>query len=88
MGSDMTNVPSPKDRDNVDQDQFLTVLSREDALARFDAALFPLMVPSEQNRTVRIVAHGWPSANSSRRWARCWTSGSVDRRSWSSSSWR
>jgi len=30
-----------------DQDQFLTVLSREDALARFEAALFPRPLPRE-----------------------------------------
>jgi molybdenum cofactor synthesis domain-containing protein len=48
MGSDMTNVPVPKDRDGVDQDQFLTILSREDALERFEAALFPRPIPSEQ----------------------------------------
>jgi len=42
----MTNTPSPRDRD-IDQDQFLTILSREDALARFEAALFPRAVPSE-----------------------------------------
>ena len=41
MSSGMTNTPSPKDRDNNEQDQFLTILSREDALARFEAALFP-----------------------------------------------
>ncbi len=50
MGSDMTDAPSPKHRDNVEQDQFLTILSREDALARFEAALFPRAVPSEQRR--------------------------------------
>src|SRR6202158_2183731 len=48
MGSDMTNAQLPKSRDSVDQDQFLTILSREDALARFEAALFPRAVPSEQ----------------------------------------
>ena len=32
---------------NVDQDQFLTILSREDALARFEAALFPRDLASE-----------------------------------------
>ena len=42
----MTNTPASKDRD-VDQDQFLTILSREDALARFEAALFPRPVPAE-----------------------------------------
>src|SRR5450759_5721555 len=55
MSSDMTNARSPKsqsgvDHDNLDQDQFLTILSREDALARFEAALFPRAVPSEQRR--------------------------------------
>src|SRR3954453_14811966 len=47
MGSDMTNARSPK-TDNIDQDQFLTILSREVALARFEAALFPRAVPGEQ----------------------------------------
>jgi len=47
MGSDMTNARSPQGRDGVDQDQFLTILSREDALARFEAALFPRAIPSE-----------------------------------------
>src|SRR3981189_2710892 len=50
MGSDMTNARSPQSRDSVDQDQFLTILSREDALARFEAALFPRAVPSEQRK--------------------------------------
>src|SRR4051794_21744132 len=49
MGSDMTNARSPK-TDNIDQEQFLTILSREDALARFEAALFPRAVPSERRR--------------------------------------
>src|SRR6202051_5049560 len=48
MGSDMTNALSPKSRDSVDQEQFLTILSREDALARFEAALFPRAIPTEQ----------------------------------------
>jgi molybdenum cofactor synthesis domain-containing protein len=47
MGSRMTNKAAPKNHDNPDQDQFLTILSREDALARFEAALFPRAVPSE-----------------------------------------
>ena len=34
--SDMPNSPMPKNRDSVEQDQFLTILSREDALARKD----------------------------------------------------
>ena len=50
MGSDMTNAPLPQsqqtdrasvDRASVDQEQFLTILSREEAIARFEAALFP-----------------------------------------------
>src|ERR1700730_11549413 len=44
----MTNAHRPKSPDSVDQDQFLTILSREDALARFEAALFPRDVPHEQ----------------------------------------
>ena len=35
-------------RDGIEQDQFLTILSREEALARFEAALFPRPIPSEQ----------------------------------------
>ncbi|HTB03372.1 MAG TPA: molybdopterin biosynthesis protein [Bradyrhizobium sp.] len=46
----MTHAPLPKNRDGVDQDQFLTILSREDALARFEAALFPHPVPNEPRR--------------------------------------
>lgn len=43
----MTKTPSPRNRDNSEQDQFLTILSREEALSRFEAALFPRAVPSE-----------------------------------------
>lgn len=43
----MSNAPRPNDRDNRDQDQFLTILSREDAMARFEAALFPRPLPGE-----------------------------------------
>jgi putative molybdopterin biosynthesis protein len=46
MSFDMTIADPPKNRD-VDQDQFLTILSREDALARFETALFPRPTPSE-----------------------------------------
>src|SRR4051794_760922 len=45
--SDMQNSPTPKYRDSVEQDQFLAILSREDALARFEAALFPRAIASE-----------------------------------------
>jgi molybdenum cofactor synthesis domain-containing protein len=48
MGSDMTKSPLPKTSDSLEQDQFLTILSRGDALARFEAALFPRATLSEQ----------------------------------------
>jgi putative molybdopterin biosynthesis protein len=48
----MNNPPQPKDRGSIDQNQFLTILSREDALARFEAALFPRPVPSEMRSLV------------------------------------
>jgi molybdopterin molybdotransferase/putative molybdopterin biosynthesis protein len=47
MDSDMTKAQQPKSRDRVDQDQFLTILSREEAIARFEAALFPQALRSE-----------------------------------------
>jgi molybdenum cofactor synthesis domain-containing protein len=50
MGSDMTNAHPTKNRDTIDQDQFLTILSREDALARFEAAIFPREIPGEPRR--------------------------------------
>ncbi len=43
----MTKPGLPKSRDSLEQDQFLDVLSREEALARFEAALFPRAVRSE-----------------------------------------
>jgi putative molybdopterin biosynthesis protein len=43
----MTHPQQPKGRENPEQDQFLTILSREEALRRFEAALFPRAVPSE-----------------------------------------
>ncbi|WGS22209.1 MULTISPECIES: molybdopterin biosynthesis protein [unclassified Bradyrhizobium] len=43
----MTSTPTLKPSPSVDQDQFLTILSREAALARFEAALFPRGAPSE-----------------------------------------
>jgi putative molybdopterin biosynthesis protein len=47
MGSGMTTIPKPQDHASLEQEQFLKILSREDALARFDAALFPRALPSE-----------------------------------------
>src|SRR6202163_794505 len=47
MSCDMTNATLPNP-DSTDQDQFLTILSREDARARFEAALFPRATLIEQ----------------------------------------
>ena len=44
----MTNTPLFRDSGNLDQDQFLTILTREEALERFEAALFPRAVASER----------------------------------------
>jgi molybdenum cofactor synthesis domain-containing protein len=44
----MTNSPILKSRASIEQDQFLSVLSREDALTRFEAALFPRVVLGER----------------------------------------
>src|SRR6202795_1406683 len=55
MGSDMTNARSPKSRDGVDQDQFLTILSREDALARFEAALFPRAIARQRRPVAEAI---------------------------------
>ena len=43
----MPNPPGPSYRDALEQEQFLTILSREDAKARFEAALFPRAASSE-----------------------------------------
>ena len=43
----MTDTRIQKKGDSFEQDQFLTILSREDALARFEAALFPRAIASE-----------------------------------------
>jgi putative molybdopterin biosynthesis protein len=40
MSSDISNAQLPRNSE-AEQDQFLTILSREDALTRFEAALFP-----------------------------------------------
>jgi putative molybdopterin biosynthesis protein len=42
-----TNMTQKPQDASLAQDQFLTILSREDAVARFDAALFPRAVPQE-----------------------------------------
>ena len=53
----MTNPSIPADRNSVDQDQFLTILSREDAQARFEAALFPRAVPCEPRRPTLALGY-------------------------------
>ena len=53
----MPNSPILKNRESVEQDQFLTILSREDALARFEAALFPRAVPSERLPLSAALGH-------------------------------
>ena len=61
MSSGMTNVPLPRSRDSTDQDQFLTILTREEALARFDAALFPRAMPAEPRPLADAL--GYPLAD-------------------------
>ncbi|MCP3374710.1 molybdopterin biosynthesis protein [Bradyrhizobium cajani] len=46
----MTMNPRSQDRSALEQEQFLKILSREDALARFEAALFPRTIPSEARK--------------------------------------
>ena len=50
MGSGMTMISKPPDRSALEQEQFLKILSREEALARFEAALFPRAIPSERRK--------------------------------------
>jgi putative molybdopterin biosynthesis protein len=57
MSYQMTQNQQPKNRDSLDQDQFLTILSREDALLRFEAALFPRAIPSEQRRLADALGY-------------------------------
>jgi putative molybdopterin biosynthesis protein len=46
----MSQNQQTRSRDSVDQDQFLTILSREGAIERFQAALFPRALPGEPRR--------------------------------------
>src|SRR3982074_3782393 len=55
--SNMQNSPMPNNRDTLEQDQFLTILSREDALARFEAALFPRAIASEARPLTDALGH-------------------------------
>ncbi|TPQ29988.1 molybdopterin biosynthesis protein [Bradyrhizobium guangdongense] len=46
----MTTPPQPQDRASLDQDQFLKILSREEAVRRFDDAVFPRALPAEMRK--------------------------------------
>jgi putative molybdopterin biosynthesis protein len=46
----MTMIPKPPDRSALEQEQFLKILSREEALARFEAALFPRALPCQMRK--------------------------------------
>ncbi len=50
MVFDMSMNPQSQIRSALEQEQFLKILSREEALARFEAALFPRAVPSEKRK--------------------------------------
>jgi molybdenum cofactor synthesis domain-containing protein len=51
----MNTTRQPKDRESSDQDQFLTILPREEALARFEAALFPCAAPNEPRKLAEAL---------------------------------
>jgi putative molybdopterin biosynthesis protein len=53
----MPNAPVTSVRDSIDQEQFLTILSREEAIARFEAALFPRVVVSEYRALADALGH-------------------------------
>src|SRR5215475_11894406 len=46
----MTMIPKQPERGAPEQEQFLKILSREEALARFETALFPREIPSERRK--------------------------------------
>jgi putative molybdopterin biosynthesis protein len=50
MGFGMTMIPQSQVRSALEQEQFLKILSREEALARFEAALFPRALLSETRK--------------------------------------
>ncbi|MGX1346574.1 molybdenum cofactor synthesis domain-containing protein [Bradyrhizobium elkanii] len=51
----MSNSFTPKPNPSVEQDQFLTILSREEALERFEAALFPRQLPFERRLLADVL---------------------------------
>lgn len=50
-------APSSMSSASVDQEQFLTVLSREDAMSRFEAALFSRALPTELRDLADALGH-------------------------------
>ena len=52
----MTETALPKGRNSIDQDQFLTILSREEALKRFESALFPRELSIEQRKLAEAAS--------------------------------
>src|SRR5499427_5783138 len=53
----MSQPPVSKKTGSVEQDQFLTILSREEALSRFEAALFPRPFPCEPRRLADALGY-------------------------------
>jgi putative molybdopterin biosynthesis protein len=53
----MADASQPNARDSRDQDQFLTILSRDEALARFVAALFPRQLTTEPRRLADALGY-------------------------------
>lgn len=51
----MSPPPQSRDPSALEQDQFLKILSREEALARFEAALFPRAVPGEPRKLADAI---------------------------------
>ncbi|MHC2275287.1 hypothetical protein ACVME8_001898 [Bradyrhizobium diazoefficiens] len=63
MGSGMTMIPQSQDRSALEQEQFLKILSREEAMARFEAALFPRAIPSETRKLADTLARRSPKTS-------------------------
>lgn len=51
----MTMIPKSPDRSGREQEQFLKILSRQEALARFEAALFPRALRSETRKLDAVL---------------------------------
>ena len=59
MSFPMPNSPILKNHDSLEQEQFLSILSRKEALTRFEAALFPR---ASAGRTVAARCRAWACA--------------------------